>query len=435
MRKIILISILALFAHAAAYADVKEHVLKNGLKVLMVEDHKTPIAVFQVWYRVGSKNEPSGKTGMSHLLEHMMFKGTPSFGSKVFSKKVQKAGGVDNAYTSKDQTVYWQKIPSSKLDISIELEADRMLNLTLDPAETIAERNVVMEERRMRTDDDPQSALYEELLASSFIAHPYHNPVIGWMYDIASISRDDLYAHYKNFYAPNNAFIIVSGDIDSNEVIKKIERSFGSIPVSSLKKTSLSKEPEQKGERRITLKKEAELPVIMAAYHAPSLPDPDAYALEVLSVVLSGGKSGRLYKSLVYDKKIALSAYADYSAITPEPFLFMLGATVAPGKDAGETEKLLFAEVDKIIETPPTEHEVQKCKNQIESSFVMSLDSVYFQAEVLGMFEVIDGWRGKDKYIEGIRKVTPEDVRRVAKKYLRPENRTVAVLIPQKEGK
>lgn len=413
--------------------EVKEYKLDNGLKVLIIEEHKAPVATFQVWYRVGSRDEPLGKSGLSHLLEHMMFKGTSQYGPQAFSRIVQKNGGTDNAYTTEDHTTYFQLFSSDRIMLSIDLEADRMKNLTMDPKETLSERSVVMEERRMRYEDDPQNALFEEVNATAFKAHPYQRPVIGWMSDLKSIERDDLFAHYKTYYSPDNAAIVIVGDVNSEVMIEKIKGAFGNISPGLPRKNNHFSEPEQKGEKRVTLKKEAELPYILIAYHTPSFPDEDNYSLDVLSLILSEGKSSRLYKSMVYEKKIALNIYSDYSGFNRDPYLFIFGATAFPGKEIKDVENYLYAEIEKIKTEPLTEREVQKAKNQIESSFIMEQDSIFMQAMKYGIFEMLGGWRLIDKYLEGIRKVTPEDIVRVAKKYLKEENRTVGILIPTKK--
>ncbi|MCI0469121.1 MAG: insulinase family protein, partial [Nitrospirae bacterium] len=250
-------------------ASVKEHTLNNGLKVLIINDHKSPLATFQIWYRVGSRDEPSGKTGISHLLEHMMFKGTQKHGSKQFSNIIQRNGGSDNAFTTKDYTMYYQTLSSDRIALSFELEADRMKNLLLDAKEVESEKNVVMEERRMRYDDEPKNLLYEEVVAAAFKAHPYHWPVIGWMTDIQSISSDDLREYYKKYYSPDNAFIIVSGDIAADKILPEIKKNFENIPLNKRERKNLTAEPQQIGERRIYLKKEAELPYLIMAYHVP----------------------------------------------------------------------------------------------------------------------------------------------------------------------
>lgn len=415
--------------------EIIEYQLDNGLKILILEEHKAPVATFQVWYRAGSRDEPIGKSGLSHLLEHMMFKGTSQYGPQEFSRIVQKNGGTDNAYTTEDHTTYFQIFSSDRIAIAFDLEADRMQNLTIDPKEMLSERNVVMEERRLRYEDDPQNALFEEVNAAAFKAHPYQRPVIGWMSDLKSIERDDLYEYYKANYSPRNAYIVIVGDVKPDEMISKIENSFGSIPSGPVRKNVIFSEPVQRGERRISLKREAELPYILVGYHTPSFPDDDSYALDVLSLILSGGKSSRLYKSLVYEKKVALNAYAEYSGFSSDAYLFFLGATAFPGKDIGEVEGHIYAEIEKIITERPDDREVMKAKNQIESSFIMEQDSIFLQAMKYGTFEMLGGWRLIDKYLVGIRKVTAEDIIRVAKKYFTEENRTVGVLMPMKNSK
>lgn len=430
-----LLVMLVLLTPFNLYAEnaVKEYNLKNGLKVLMTEDHKAPLAVFQIWYRVGSRDEVSGKTGISHLLEHMMFKGTPSHGPSELSKLVQRLGGSDNAFTSKDYTVYFQTMPSDKINLSVELESDRMVNLLLDEKETVSERSVVMEERRMRSEDDPQSALGEEVMAASFKAHQYGWPIIGWMSDLKGIERDDVLKHYRENYCPGNAVIIISGDINPDEMIKNVEASFGSIAPCPAMKRRMPEEPPQKGERRVYLKKEAELPYIIISYHTPSFPDKDSFALNVLASALSG-KSGRLYKSLVYEKKLALGSSADYSDLSKDPFLFFIDGTATPGTDIKDLERSINDEIDSIKMKSLTETEIQKAKNQVESSFIMGQDSLFYQALVLGWFEMVGDWRLKSRYIDGIRAVTAEDIKRVSNTYLTEDNRTVGILIPTKGG-
>ena len=419
-----------------ASAAVEEFTLDNGLKILFIEDHKIPLATFQIWYRVGSIDEPAGKSGMSHLLEHMMFKGTPHYGSKVFSNLIQRKGGMDNAHTSKDYTMYHQTLPSDAVRFSIELEADRMKGLSLDSKDLESERSVVMEERRMRYEDDPQNLLYEALMATSLEVQAYRKPVIGWMSEIVAISREDLADYYDTYYSPDNSFIIISGDVEPGELMPLIKKEFGKIPPAGNKlKRIKTVEPAQKGEKIVYLEKEsAALPYILMAYHVPSFPDKDSFALEVLSTVLSQGKSSRLYRSLVYEKRIAIEASADYNGLNRDPFLFIFGATVAPGKEMKDVEQALLAEIEKISQEPPSAVEVQKAKNQVEASFVFARDSSYSEALYTGMFEVVGNWRLKDIYITGIRSVNPEDVRDVARRYLTKENRTTGFLIPQKTG-
>jgi zinc protease len=443
MKKIFIFAVLfsvvftipkAIDAGASQDVTLYEDVLSNGLKVLILRDPNAPLSVFQIWYHAGSINEQVGKTGLSHLLEHMMFKGTYKYGSKTFSRMIKRVGGIDNAGTSKDYAFYYQKLAPDRLHLSIELEADRMQNLIMEPKETLAERDVVMEERRMRYEDDPQSLVYEEVVATAFKNHPYRWPVIGWMTDLESLTRDDLWSYYRTRYVPNNALIIVAGNVDIYDIMFLIKKEFGVIPRGAESEPVRAVEPEQMGERRIFVKKEAELPYILSAYKTPNIQHEDSYALEVLAMVLSGGKSARIYKSLIDEKRIALSAGAGYSNFRKFPFLFYLHGTALPGKTIEELERALYDEVEKIKMHSPSEREVQKAKNQIEADFIMGQDSVFLQAEILGMFEMIGDWRLKDRYLNGIRGVKPEDVQEVARKYLIEDKRTVGILIPLKKG-
>lgn len=415
--------------------NVKEYNLENGLKVLIVEDHKAPTATFQVWYRVGSVNEKIGKTGLSHFLEHMMFRGTSKYGPKTFSQTIQRAGGTDNAFTTRDYTAYFELLASDRIGLPMEMEADRMTNLALTPASVMSELAVVMEERRMRYEDDPQNLVHEEVLAAAFKNNPYRWPVIGWMSDLKTLDPADLINHYKTYYAPNNAVVIVVGDVDPADVLLKIKESFGKIRRGPALKEAKAGEDAQYGEKRVYVTKEAELPYILSAYKVPDIRDEDSFALDVLAGVLSGGKSSRLYNSLVYEKQLALSAWASYEGLYREPFLFYAGATASRGKKTEELEKALFDELEKIKKEAPSQREVQKAKNQIEASFIMEQDSIYMQARTIGTFEMIGGWKLIDRYLAGVRKVTAEDVRRVAAKYLVADRKTTGILIPSGEEK
>ncbi len=435
IRRILLILVLIIPSYA--FAGVQEFMLENGLKVIFIEDHKIPIANFQIWYKVGGIDEPAGKSGISHFLEHMMFKGTPNYGSKVFSNMIQKKGGMDNAFTTMDYTMYFQKLPSSEIQLSIDLESDRMKNLLLNQADLDAERSVVMEERRMRYEDDPKNILREEVAAAAIKVQAYRKPVIGWMEEIAAITRADMAEHYGIYYSPDNAFIIISGDVNPAELMPVIRKKFGVIPPAGAKiKRLKTVEPPQRGERIVYRDSEtAEVPSIVIAYHVPRFPDKDSNALDILSSILSGGKSSRLYKRLVYEKRIALSVNADYEGINRDPYLFSVEATAAPGKDIKDVEKELLDEIAAISAQPPTKEEVQKAKNQVESGFVFARDSSFAEALYTGMFEIIGGWKLRDLYLEGIRKVTPEEVSDVARRYLTRENRTTGYLVPKKAGK
>lgn len=437
MKKFILALLMIVTVSASAFAagwdGVKEYTLDNGLKVLLMEEHKAPVATFQIWYRVGSRNELPGNTGMSHLLEHMMFKGTKKYGPKTFSQTVQRNGGNDNAFTSKEYTAYFETFSSDRIWLSLDMESDRMRGILLDPKEFNSERDVVKEERRLNYEDDPESALYEKMMEVAFLNHPYRIPTIGWMNDLTNMKVEDLKVHYDTYYVPNNATIVVVGDFDSEKMFSEIKKHFGSIPKGAEPRKVTIEEPLQKGERRLSFKKEAELPVLIAGYHVPALTHKDSYPLSVLELTLSAGKSSRLYKSLVYEKQMALYAGGDYSMVSTDPSMFYLYAASMPGKPLEELEKALYAEIDKFKTEPVSEKELTKAKNQIEASFIMGQDSNFNRAMLLGQYETVASWKLLDKYVDGIRKVTAEDVMRVAKQYFSEDNRTVGILVPVKE--
>ena len=417
--------------------EVFETVLSNGLKVILLENHKAPLVTFQVWYRVGSRNEPWGKTGISHVLEHMMFKGTKKIGPEEFSRTIQENGGNDNAFTSRDYTAYFQNLSSDRIQVSLDLESDRMQNLLLREEDFRTERMVVMEERRLRTEDNPTGVLVEQLQACAFQIHPYRWPIIGWMEDLKRLTLDDLKEYYKTYYNPGNTFLVVVGDFKKGELLPKIEKAFGSYSKGVAPNQERDKEPSQMGERRILVKREAQLPTILMAYHVPNLRDPDSYVLEVTATLLSGGKSSRLYQSLVREKRLVLSADADYSLLSHDPYLFFLSAEPLPNKETVEVERALDQEIERLQKELVSERELEKVKNQMEASFIFGQDSIFYQAMVLAQHEIAFSWRAFDDYLLFIRKITPEDIQRVAKKYLIPDNRTVGILIPlpPKEGK
>jgi zinc protease len=440
-KKILLIFLFFLFftppAEAGLREQVFEAVLPNGLKVILLENHKAPLVTFQVWYRVGSRNEAWGKTGLSHMLEHMMFKGTQKIGPEEFSRIIQENGGNDNAFTSHDYTAYFENLSADRVQVAIDLEADRMQNLMFREEDFRTERMVVMEERRLRTEDNPQSVLGEQVMSTAFQTQPYHWPIIGWMEDIARFTLGDLKAYYKTYYNPINAFLVVVGDFKKEELLPKIVGAFGSQAKGVAPDQKKDIDPPQIGERRIFVKKEAQLPFLLMGYHVPNLREQDSYVLEVIATILSGGKSSRLYQSLVRDKRLVLSADADQSLVSRDPSLFTLSAELLPGKEMAEVEKAFDQEIERFQREPVGEKELEKAKNQLEASFIFGQDSIFNQAMLLARHEIALSWKATDDYLLSVRKVTPEDIQRVAKKYLIPDNRTVGILIPlpPKEGK
>ncbi|PYM77520.1 MAG: insulinase family protein [Candidatus Rokuibacteriota bacterium] len=421
-----------LAASAAPAADrVVASTLDNGLRVLLLEDHRSPIVSFQVWYRVGSRDEHRGATGIAHFLEHLMFKGTPARGPKQFARLVEENGGQDNAFTSQDVTSYFVDIAADKIDLVIELEADRMQNLLLDPKEINAEREVVIEERRTRTEDDPSGFLGEEVGSIAFKAHPYGSPIIGWMEDIKRITPAEIRAFYKTYYVPNNAIVVAVGDFRAPAVLEKIQKTFGRIPRAQTPPPVLAVEPTQNGERRVIVKKEAELPVVYMAWHVPNHRANDAPALEVLSTILSGGRASRLYRDLVYQRQLALEAGGDYSYFALDPNLFWFWATPMPGQTSETLEAELAKHMERLKTEPVTDEELARAKNQIESAFVFQEDSVHRRAALLARFELIGGYAQTDSFMTKIRAVTAADLTRVAGAWFAPERRSVGVLLPK----
>jgi zinc protease len=424
-------------SEAGLKENVFETVLPNGLKVILLENHKAPLVTFQVWYRVGSRNEAWGKTGLSHMLEHMMFKGTERVGPEEFSRIIQENGGNDNAFTSYDYTAYFENLSADRIQVSIDLESDRMQNLLLREQDFRTERMVVMEERRLRTDDNPQAVLTEQVMATAFEMHPYHWPIIGWMEDIARFTLEDLKAYYKTYYNPVNAILVVAGDFKKDDLLPKIEKAFGSYPKGVAPAQEKDIDPSQIGERRVFVKKEAQLPSLVMGYHVPNLREQESYVLEVIATLLSGGKSSRLYQSLVREKRLVLSVDADHSLLSRDPGLFYLSAELLPGKEVADVEKTLDQEVEQLQKEPVKKEELEKAKNQLEAGFIFAQDSLFYQAMLLARHEIAASWKTIEDYLPSIRKVSPEDIQRVARKYLTPDNRTVGILIPlpPKEGK
>jgi zinc protease len=414
---------------------VVEHRLPNGLKVLVLQESRAPIISVQIWYKVGSRNEELGKTGLSHLLEHLMFKATEKYGPKEFSRLVQKAGGSDNAFTGRDYTAYFENGPKTELKNWLAMEAERMRGLKVGEEDFATERNVVLEERRLRTEDDPVNFLFEEVMAAAFKAHPYQWPVIGWFNDIETMTREDFLQHYRRYYVPNNCTVVVVGDIDPQEALKEIEAAFAAIPAGPDPPKVTAKEPRQFGERRVAVNREAQLPFLIMAYHAPNWEDPDAYPLELLSRVLSQGRSSRLYHNLIYQQRLALQAGADYDFDTANPTLFTIYAQPLPEKTVPQLEASLEAEVKRLQTEMVGDKELQKVKNQTVSGFYMSLDSLFFRGMLLGRLETVARWSLIKEFVPKILQVTAADLQRVAKKYLVAENRNVGILSPIKTDK
>src|SRR6266545_4766735 len=390
---------------AQAAADVAEATLDNGLRVLVLEDHRSPVVSIQLWYRVGSRNERPGATGLAHFLEHMMFKGTPTHGKGEFARLVEQNGGQDNAFTTQDVTSYFVDIAADKVDMVLGLEADRMRNLLLDPKEINSERQVVMEERRTRTEDDPDGLVSEEMMSLAFKAHPYRWPVIGWMEDIRRIAPAELRAFYDTYYRPNNAILVVAGDVAAPNILARVRRLFGGIARGPEPPPVAAIEPPQIDERRLVVKKpSAQVPIVNVSWHVPNFRSADAPALDLLSTILSEGRASRLYRKLTYERRLALGAGGDYSYFSLNPNLFWLYATPLPGQTPDVLEQALLAEI-------------QRAKNQVEASFVWRQDSVHSRGSALARFELLGSWRLSESYLPLVRAVTAGDLQRVARAY------------------
>ncbi len=405
--------------------------LDNGLTVYILEEPKAPVVTIQTWYHVGGRNELSGRTGLAHLLEHMMFKGTTVHGKGEYSRLIAKNGGTENAFTANDETVYFSNLASDRVDLGLELEADRMSNLLLDPKEVTLERDVVKEERRMRTDDDPQSLLVETGYALAFLAHPYGRPVIGWMDDISGLTRDDLAAFYHRYYVPNNATLVVVGDVAAKQLMPVIQRTFGAIPARPVTFDPITPEQPQLGERRFVLKREAQLPVVFMGYHVPNYSGADADALEVLGTILSSGKSSRLYQSLVYEQRIALSADGGYDPLSIDADLFYFYGMAQPGHTHEQVEAALDHEIVRLQNEFVSDRELQKAKNGLLAGYIFGQDSNFFRAMQIGRTVNVGAGAGYiDTYVRRIQAVTKEAVRQAAQRYLVKDHRTVGYLIP-----
>lgn len=415
--------------------DVHEFVLDNGLKLVVKEDHRAPVVVSQVWYKVGSSYEYAGITGISHVLEHMMFKGTENLAPGEFSRIIAAEGGEENAFTGRDYTAYFQSLQRDRLETSFRLEADRMRNLTLPADEFAKEVQVVMEERRLRTEDNPQALTYERFNATAYLVSPYRHPVIGWMNDLQHLEVDDLREWYRLWYAPNNATVVVAGDVDPQEVLALARKHFGPLQPEEVNGPKPRREPPQLGEQRVRVHVPAQLPYLIMGYKVPVVGQAavewEPYALEVLAGVLDGGNSARLQRELVRGSGVAASASAGYGVYSRLDSMLVLDATPAPGHTVAEVEEALREQIRRLRDEPVTPQELARVKAQVVAHNVYERDSVFYQAMQIGMLETLGlDWRLIDEYVPRVRAVTAEQVQAVARKYLRDDRITVGVLEP-----
>ena len=412
-------------------ADVQTVTLVNGMKILIQEDHNIPNVAMYFFFRIGSRNEHPGTTGLSHFFEHMMFNGAKKYGPKQFDVEMEKSGGNNNAYTTEDTTVYTDWFPRSALELMMDMEADRIRDLSFDPKMVESERGVVYSERRLSVDNSNFGVLFEQLGAAAFIAHPYHWPVIGWPSDIESWTMDDLKAHFRMGYAPNNCVMVVVGDAPAPEVIGLARKYLEPIPRQEPPPPVRTKEPAQLGERRVVVRKPAQLPIEMVAYHVPETKDPDDAPLDVMETLLVHGQSSRLYNRLVDKEQLVLSVNA-FRQPALDPGLIIFTLQPRSGIQPAQAEKALFEELQRIGSEPLSPQELRKAKNQLLADHYRELKTIAGRANLLGVYEVYYGDYKKLFSVEAtIEAVTAADVQRAAHQYLQENNRTVATLIPE----
>ncbi|MDB6037769.1 MAG: peptidase domain protein [Verrucomicrobiales bacterium] len=414
---------------------VETATLKNGMKVLLHEDHSIPNVALYIFFKVGSRNERPGITGLSHFFEHMMFNGAKKYGPHMFDRAMENSGGSNNAYTSNDVTVYQDWFPSEMLELILDLEGDRIRDLNFDPKMVDSERGVVASERRTSVDNNNFGVLNEQFQAAAFIAHPYHWPVIGWMSDIQAWTLQDLKAHFSMGYAPNNAVMVVAGNVAASGFLKLAEKYIGSIPRRDPPPAVRTVEPEQMGERRIRVEKFAQTPIVMMGWHVPETANPDYYPLSILQVILLNGESSRLYRRLVDKDQLAISIDGGMSQ-SFDPMLFSITAQPREGIGPEKVEAALYEELDRVRKDLVDEKELQKAKNTLLAQFYRSMKTISGQANTLGSYEIFFGdYRKLLEAPDLFEKVSRDDLKRVAQKYFSEKNRTVATLIPAKEAK
>ena len=424
-------------AAAQALPGIHQYTLDNGLKLIVREDHRAPVVVSQVWYRIGSSYEPEGLTGISHVLEHMMFKGTDKHPAGEFSQIIARNGGRENAFTGKDYTSYFQQLASDRLEIAFKLESDRMANLKLQEADFQKERKVVMEERRMRVADNPISRLYEQFLATAWITNPYRHPPIGWVDDLKNLKLSQLETWYRDWYAPNNAILVVAGDVQPDKVLALAKQYFGPVPARHVDRPPANPRVEPLGERRIEADLPAGTPFVVLGYQVPSEATAKVHweppALAVLARILDGGDSARLSRDLVRGRQVAAAVDASYDPVERLDTLFTLDGRPAENASAADLEKALREQVGKIREQGVGAEEVKRAQTQIIADHLYQLDSIFYQAMQIGMLETTGiGVDALKDYERRVRAVTPEQVQAVARKYLTNKRLTVGVLHPTK---
>ena len=436
--RIIILLLLTIFS-SLSFAEVKSFTLDNGMKILVKEDHRAPVAVSMVWYNVGSTDEKSGKTGLSHALEHMMFKGTKTYSAGVFSRLIAANGGQENAMTYFDYTAYHEKIAASRLPLVFKLEADRMRHLSLDADAFNKEIKVIREERRLRVDDNPQSLAFERFMATANLALPYHQPVIGWMNDLYQMDIKDLRAWYQRYYAPNNATLVVVGDVEPEKVYQLAKKYFGPLQKSFLPKRKKIREPKPLGKKEIKIYAPAQLPVLMLGYSVPSATvakkAEEPYALELISAILDGGESGRFSKDLIRGKHLASNVGVFYDMYSRYSSQFVMFGIPSRDKSIAELKAGMLQEIEDLQTQLVSKRELQRVKTQLIAQHTFEKDSIFGQAMSLGLLETVGlGWQESDAYQKKIQNVTAEQIQATAQRYFQEKAMTEAELIPVAKG-
>jgi zinc protease len=419
---------------------ITAHRLPNDMLVLLKESHSAPVATCWVWYRVGSRNEPSGQTGISHWVEHMLFKGTPSVPQGELDRLIARNGGTFNGFTGTDYTAYYETLPADRIELGLQIESDRMINALFEAEEVESERTVIISELEGYA-NYPETWLDEGVKATAFAVHPYHHPVIGYRSDLLAMTREELYAHYQSYYMPNNAVLVLVGDFETEAMLRTVEGYFADLPRGPKLPQLRAVEPEPQGERRITIRRPGPAEYVQIGYLAPDCRSSDFAPMVVLDATLSGGKalsgmgggaqtnrSARLYKALV-ETQLASSAYSHYMP-TRDPFLFELSATVQQNHSAAEVEQALIGEIERIQQEGISAVELAKVLKQVRAQVAYNSESVTDQALQLGMWEVLDSYKRVNSLLDELGTVTAEDVQRVARQYLSANRRTVGVFVP-----
>ena len=409
---------------------VEERRLGNGLQIRLLPDRSLPVCTLYSFFRVGSRNERPGITGISHLFEHMMFNGSKKYGPKEFDRRLEAAGGTSNAYTSNDLTAYYEDFASEALPLVLDLEADRMASLLIDDDSLDRERDVVKEERRFRTDNDIDGMLDEALGALAFLAHPYRWPVIGWMSDIEAIKREECERYFRTYYAPNNCTLVLVGDFEPAAALREIERLYGGISAGDGLPRIATGEPRQKGERRAVIRYPSQAPAMLAGFRGPSGRDPDSLVLDLIEAALSAGEGARLKRALVYEQELCVDAHV-YFAWRMDPGLFEISLKLNPGVDPDRAEGALWAELARVSDEVMSDRELDRAKNLVRSQLLRSLSTTNGRAHTVGQMEVMLGsWRAMLDLPDRYAAIAAADVQRVARKTFPPHRRNVVTLIP-----